>query len=544
LGEIMVGKALRRIAAGCLCAFVIIGHPPAKAAPLDGADVTLEEAVVELPVGKSSGTARLILRADNLNTEGLDRNKKLTVPVDKGTPDVPGQKVTFEASEIEPRDKGRRWLITANVFGAPPSTSQDRFVQFVLGEGQPVVLGYKLSNRAQVSFDWKVFPPPAELSVRPGNPIKIAVSIGEVPATQVRLLNASLIEDTTKLPLGNGFLRLCEQDQGACSGEPIASLHAKAPHTLWLRTKDNDRIIGRYTGSFVLAAAEKPGGDTFNVTIHGTGSEERFLGVVLIAVGVMAAWFVNAWVRGQLNRAQSLRPAVALRDRLTALKESLASLGPPYATEVEAQISEVSQKLLDAQLDASGYLPPRYPMPWATEPPNAAGYKTYLETRSAEVAALDILVEGLKAAHGVESAARPDLNEAVEQINHLARLTLPPTDLRSKVQEIVLDLTRKTEAAPANAALRGRAAPQVIRPETFEELTVRVERLSNVAWGYMLALTVAVGSYALVLSNKAFGLPLDYLLCLFWGFGLPTGAQLLTATPGIVSQTFGVAVPK
>ena len=37
----------------------------------------------------------------------------------------------------------------------------------------------------------------------------------------------------------------------------------------------------------------QPGGDTFNVTIHGTGSEERFLGVVLIAVGVMAAWFVS-----------------------------------------------------------------------------------------------------------------------------------------------------------------------------------------------------------------------------------------------------------
>jgi hypothetical protein len=48
-----------------------------------------------------------------------------------------------------------------------------------------------------------------------------------------------------------------------------------------------------------------------------------------------------------------------------------------------------------------------------------------------------------------------------------------------------------------------------------------------------------------VLSNLGFGLWTDYLMCFFWGFGLPTGAtQLAQLTPGTIATSLGISLAR
>ena len=67
----------------------------------------------------------------------------------------------------------------------------------------------------------------------------------------------------------------------------------------------------------------------------------------------------------------------------------------------------------------------------------------------------------------------------------------------------------------------------------------------TLVWGVLGTLATALGAYVVVFSNPGFGLMVDFLFCLFWGFGLPIGAQQLAqASIANVGSALGVPVLK
>ena len=89
------------------------------------------------------------------------------------------------------------------------------------------------------------------------------------------------------------------------------------------------------------------------------------------------------------------------------------------------------------------------------------------------------------------------------------------------------------------------APPATIQSRSFERLEVEIRNLSVFAWFIFGGLAAAVGIYVLIISNLGFGQRGDFLVCLFWGFGLPVGGQqLLQLTTGSVVTALGVTVPK
>jgi hypothetical protein len=51
-------------------------------------------------------------------------------------------------------------------------------------------------------------------------------------------------------------------------------------------------------------------------------------------------------------------------------------------------------------------------------------------------------------------------------------------------------------------------------------------------------------SYVVVLANTGFGLANDFLLCFFWGVGVPIGAQQLSQSTTLsAGSALGVTIP-
>lgn len=55
----------------------------------------------------------------------------------------------------------------------------------------------------------------------------------------------------------------------------------------------------------------------------------------------------------------------------------------------------------------------------------------------------------------------------------------------------------------------------------------------------------AAGIAILILNNAGFGTAMDFVFCLFWGFGLPvTMDKLVQLTPAGVATPLGISLPK
>lgn len=111
-----------------------------------------------------------------------------------------------------------------------------------------------------------------------------------------------------------------------------------------------------------------------------------------------------------------------------------------------------------------------------------------------------------------------------------------------KVQGIVTALIVALKPVTLGEAVKGggTAALEYSGARKPEILRVDIARLGVLSWLFIFLATTGAGAYILVFSgaNAGFGTPLDYLLCLLWGLGLPAGAQLMNATTSTISSTF------
>jgi hypothetical protein len=507
-----------RLAGLILWAGVLLSASGAVAEP----SATLVDPVARLDYGSVGGTPTMILQIDGLDAAAMQDPKLLANVHDlqQGAGSSTDPKVTaVDASELGPPGKtARTWLLSLQVSNVPANTSQKRYLSLDVA-GKTLRREYTLTNRAIANFSWTV--KAASMAISPRQSIPVAISVGPVPATDVKLINPYLLEKNSKAPIAAGGLQLCRESVPPCSPGPI-NLVASSATQLWLQGADD---VGQYEGSITVAANEKPEGETVNLTVYSTTATHQFWGVVTIFGGAL------------------------LHRRIGALQTKLKANPTGIATaRLDEKLTDLLAEFAEPQLIAQG-LP--WPIPIGATPPaeRLAAFRQYVQQRADWVAVLESIVdEGLRRIWprwndhptGPQQQAIVDAMTALEGMANngpAPALDAARADVRKQVAAVEAAFAagpRRLSAALASAAMS---------PKTFDQLNMQIMRISLISWLFVILATTLVGALALVFTNT-FGSGKDFLTCFVWGLGLPLGGQAVSASIGTVATTLGVSVAR
>lgn len=507
---------------------------------------------LKLENGASRGKAQMLLKVDGLNTAGMSESKPPDI-IDQQIPESPLVVVKFSAKEMQRGTSSRTWLLVAEVDGLPSNTMQKRFLQVKFQTYDPT-LDYALTNKYDTVFSWTLKQPPSEISIRTGEAIEIGITVGPVPATNVRVLQANLIEKSRKFALAPAGLILCKNPQEKIESE--ITLLPNSANRLWLRTKEDSYPVGIFSGSVKIAASEKPDGDTFNLTLYSTRGWAQILGVLAIFVGVIISIVVLGLGRYRLNRNQLLLPAVFIRQKLSSLQIILEQAPDPISKgdtpKTSAKLVYLLEQLSEPELVNKGYIPPVVSALTSGTAQKLEEYRTLLKKMDDWAWVLRLIIsDGMAAAWGRLSndSPKPAQDAVIQTIKTFDDLAtgdiVPSSDTVSGTIKTELDKLKVIFDNPNNKARLGGRSLEGMTPaaRSYEQLNLETQYISYALLIFMALLTTLLGSYIFVFSNLGFGLWTDYLVCLFWGFGLPTGGtKLAEMTTSSLANTLGISI--
>jgi hypothetical protein len=504
---------------------------------------SLVDTTARIEYGHVEGTARLLLKVDGLDTTAMAQTDLLGDVADSSLPKPTSVSIGKDRPEIQHGATSRMWLLTLAVKDLPTNTTQARYLTVTLG-GKDATLAYTLTNMAADKFTWTVRGPPA-ITIVPGAPVPISLSMGNVPASAVTVLRSDLVDKSTHAPISETGLNLCRSSTLSCATESI-TLGPSEPGKLWLWGANTP---GRFEGTVTIATPEKPEGDPITLSVYVTSIWYELAGVGAILVGVIVSWFFTVFIKSRINRDQLLLPVAALVETLGLIKAELtANPTQINAVNVTTKLTNIMSALSAVNLQLAG-LPPTVPSPW-TAPPTTAGvdgYRAYIQTQSDWTSALQLIVQSGLAPTWAKWKSTPQVRQniveaALSQIDLLMAVPTPPAINALQAQLQVLLTKLNADLAGAGIVVLAASMP-VTTVRSTDQIQIEVARLGMAAWAFIAVATSLAGAYILVFSPTAvgFGNPLDFLLCLLWGFGLSAGPQLMQSTTNSISATFGVA---
>jgi hypothetical protein len=307
---------------------------------------------------------------------------------------------------------------------------------------------------------------------------------------------------------------------------------------------------GKYSGTLWLGTKEKP--RSFEVIFYVRDRLLRFLGLLLIVVGVGASWGLKIWLKPQLTRLQALAPASYLHLQLAKLGLRLDRL-PEYENslrQTRREIQTYEDELSEEALDGKGLLPPKPPAPINVPAYEASKYKLFLEGASTHLDVFEVVVAGVESVRELDPAvppAPPDsaVGKALSGLEGIIA-TLPPPN-RETAQALVkgiLDTLRAALAVrPAAGAMVMRpAAPAAAHPvyQSYDQIQVKIQQLNSGYWWAWAALTILTGFTFLILNLPLFGNPYDLATAFVWGVGIPTALTTVSS----VATALGITTPQ
>jgi hypothetical protein len=508
--------------------------------------------VVRLSPNSARDFVMVKIKVEGLTTQELESTKEPKL-VDESNP-APIGGVTFQFVRSDSPGKAARvWYFTASIDGLPASQTQKRVARFQVDSINDAA-EYTLSNQATAASNWTVLPLPDPWVLTNWWPrtqcVPVGLTTGDAPATSLTIRQAVLIEQSTKKLLGSDHLKLCPDPEGAQCGNGTFDL---APHyagpPLYFCVDEGFRGHGNYRGTVNLSALEKPETQAVSLNIYSSSFGAKVFGFLLILGGVVAAWVTKIFASNRLTRDQELLPVTLLRRRVEELQSDLADLPAvfqPGTPGIGQDITLLLQALTPANLEAQHFIHPATPSPFST-PVDSAGLKSFLADRDTRVNLLTVLVEeGVKPAvqMATRQGARPTDNDvlaALARIDALRSQNPLPSEAQARAtitQQILPNL------AGTITALAGAAQPTaaLARPVSFDRLQVEITSLNLLVWGAAGLLSALVGLIVLILNNPGFGNAVDYIYCVFWGFGIPTAVQQLTSNSAV--SALGISVSK
>lgn len=527
----------------------------AWAGPVNAAVPTLSfaDTTLRLPVGTGERVGRMMMKAEGVTDQATSAIE--TRVKDLGGLDPGATTVEFDPPvEVERGAASRAWLVRAKVKGLSPNSSQRRFARLIYGSTEQVV-AYVVTDLAPAGFTWSAAIGPNPWLVRWGpfessTAASIVVTTGEGSATGLRLAQASLRDGLAVSDIALRDLELCETAAGPC--RTTYSVDARTNRTLYLRLKSDAEPWtwrhGKYTGTVSFSVNERPELQTINVTLHATSWLMWLLGVVLLTVGTRLGLWTNVWARARLLRLESLKPVRALQGTVTALYRVLAAAPPiPDAqpTQLPKKLKDVNDALTDEALDRDGLLPPKQPRPAGTAPDTATRLREHLEKLGRRITGFTIVVrEGMEKLWADWERDKNDPTKAARIKTFLQRLDKEGAEVADAAAATTLVQSVLAEYHTAAGRQADLAAIAVGGP-SFEEVTWEIARIERRLWSLAFVLIVLGGFAVLIYPNAGFGTLLDLVFCLFWGLGLPIGADKLQQLgPGSIASTIGVSIPK
>jgi hypothetical protein len=515
-------------------------NPSGTALPtalLPAGPFSFSDPTVRLPAGVQDGTTEIILRSST---------EQAAAPTltDVELPRPLAAKVTFEVTPD--KTPATTWRYRAIVQGLTLATTQQHYALVTYAGNKTQHLLYTVTNQPAGAFSWSIskLPDPwvssKGLTDEDVTCTAFTVTTKDAPATNVTV-SSSLVEQTTKNAITLDSLRLCASGS-KCDGTQPINVQANVPTPLQLCTTKT--FHGSFRGTVVLASREKPEGETILQAAQFSSLVAKLIGFLLILLGVFLGFAARVWARARLERDQALVPVTLMRTQLTALKEALAKLKPAYRdapSNIHTEIKTLLDDLSDNKLDSQRFLPPSFPGPFGFTV-DAAGFKTYLEARNTRVQRLSMLVnEGVVPAanedNGTLTAAQEALVvTAIKNIDAMVNTTPAPSadQVRGIVTNLHSDLTGVAQPL-------GAFVPTPVS-RSFEVLQLEIQRISKAIWVLYGILTALSGLVVLILNNPGYGLPVDYIFAIFWGFGLPT--MITSLTSGSAATALNISIAK
>lgn len=505
---------------------------------------------VRVATNASSDIVVVKMKIDGLTKAELD-SKSAPHLIDVTEPTPPGS-VTFSFLKSDDAGAaGRIWYFTAAIEGLPFSQVQKRQAE-VQFESIKERIDYNLINQASGTSNWTVLPPPDPWVVTGWLPDDHCRAIGIIPgdssATNLQLKQSTLVEQSTKRSLGLDAMKLCSDlGETHCGAFDLGPHSAAAP--LYLCISESFFNHGNYRGTLNLSAIEKPETQSVTLNIYASSFLAKLTGFFLILIGVILAWITKVYASNRVTRDQELLPLTLLRQRADALQSGVSDLLLPYQNAIPGIVGDLKRllnnDLTTTNLDGNHFIHPATPTPFNTLTIDNAGYKAFLADRDTKINLLTVLLqEGVVPAIGLaaKGAIEKNLVAALGKIDQIRGQNPVPSEAQARAtitQQILPNLAATIVVA---ASAGGPVKAELAAATSFDRLTIEISDVNLLVWGVTALLTSLVGVAVLILSNPGFGTPLDYVYCMFWGFGIPTVIQQLNA--GSAMTAMGVSVPK
>lgn len=511
------------------------------------------EATLRLPTAQDKGTVDLLISAEATGKDPLP-TEKISV-VDAASKDAPAgsPKVTFETvAEQQGAGKSRTWFLRAHVEGLPVnSVPLTRTALVTLGTFQRS-LTYLVTNRPATPPDFTVVQPAPWSSTKDGVAAALLMSAGEQPLRGLRLAHAALSDRTQSTSIPLQALDLCTTASGGCLDPRL--IPAGSAQTVYLRFKDGQRPLGRFTGTVSLAVDARADAKPVSVEINATCAWAQLGGAVLILGGVFVALGMSGWSRNRLQRLAALQPVAAARERIERLLLALEPVQQATGVTFEnthARFGRLSNEELDESiLDAQGMLPQVWALAAGTV--DTAALQARLKSKEPQIAGLAVMVQegALVLLTRLKAVADNDpiANDKRERIRKAVAMLDNPNAIATEAEADKL-IRKALEASlppqPLQAMQGAQAADAPPRaPLSVQRIGAEIEALNRATWLFYGILTALAGAATLILANPGFGTLLDFVFCLFWGFGMPvTLEKLQQLSPTQVGKAVGISLP-
>jgi len=510
------------------------------------------EATLRLPTAQEKGTVNLLISAEATGKDPLPT--AMISVVDTAPKDAPAgsPKVVFETiAEQQGAGKTRTWFLQARVEGLPVnSVPLTRTALVTLGTFQRS-LTYLVTNKPASPPDFTVVQPAPWSSTKDDIAAALLVSAGEQPLRGLRLAHAALSDKTQSASIPLQALDLCTTASGECLDPPL--IPAGSAQTVYLRFKDGQRPLGRFTGTVSLAVDARADAKPVSVEINATCAWAQFGGAVLILGGVFVAFGMSGWSRNRLQRLAALQPVAAARERIERLLLALESVQQATGVTFENTHARfgrmLNEELDESVLDAQGILPKE----WAiTGTVDTAALQARLKAKEPQIAGLAVMVQegALVLFTRLKAIADNDpiANDKRECIRKAVAMLDDPNAIATEAEADKL-IRKALEASlppqPFEAMQGAQAADAPSRaPLSVQRIGAEIEALNRATWFVYAILTAVAGTATLILTNPGFGTLLDLVFCLFWGFGMPvTLEKLQQLSPTQISKAVGVSLP-
>ncbi|MBI2686650.1 MAG: hypothetical protein HYX27_10065 [Acidobacteria bacterium] len=475
----------------------------------------LYRSTARISQGTTNGTGEIVLQASGPEKK-LDEAKDVPKVSDSVAPPA----VTFGAAESIPGQPPgtRAWRVPVNISNLSGTGTFARTLA-ASWNGVTTSLPYNISNTPAPPLVLTLGLLPSEWNAAQSPCLRMRISASGALATGIGL-TSTLTDTTTKKNVSSQlFLSL-----DGTTAAPSAALERAVNETgapLYLCLSRDFAWSGTFTGNINVSAIEKPEGTSAAITVYCRRPWAVWVGVIALGVGCFFALVFRYLLPAYRAFRQALLPAAILYVSIGRALEALKGR-PKDAVSIKSMpsvLAESSESLKVDTLIAKNLIPSRWGNPFRT--PDAAAYKTLLDTQSARIHTVQILMkEGIQELDKIQpptAKSRGDIGR-VDAI--AAQNPFPmPDAARHQVQEII-------SGAPGEERVASQATPM----PRLGDLIVSIDTVTLFTLLGWVVISFVSGYLVLVLGRPGFGSPLDYLQCLLWAFGISV-AGAITSNP-------------